>query len=945
MKTSFTNYNDQLIGPINHILHLMTKLISILVFTLFTFTFSYSQTKHFEISGKLISKKDNSVLESATVYLQNVRDSTLISYTISDQNGTFLLEDKTSDKEINFFVSYIGYKTFYKKIKLDKSSINLGNIPLKMDSNTLDEIILKSSAPITIKKDTIEFNVKSFKTKKDANIEDLLKELPGFEINENGEITINGKKMNKILINGKPFFGDDPTIATKNLSKDIIEKVQVLDTKTDAQAFTGEESDGNNKTINLVIKKENNKGAFGRLAAGLGSDERYEAAGMYNRFNNDLQLSVLAAGNNINSPGFSYGEINKMFGGNSSYNIDRQVFGYDNKGIVVSKNAGLNFANDWGKKITVATNYFFANTDSENKTSFERENILPDNRFFNNASSNSISNVDKHSTETKVKIKVDSTLLITITPSFRFINGTKTENNTGQSLDGSSTLINESTSSSFKENKENFFSNNINFTKRIGKKGSFLKLDFFNRNSKTNATDLFASQVDIYGNSPETISRNFNKIEEGNDNTAIAGLKYRLPLKGKELSLDFNYSYRENTQESLRDVFDFNETTKEYNTTINNALSSDFEYHNTTNTTGLILTHKKKKWSNSLETRMVFRTLENIDYLRPNYNLKRDFNAMEIDYRLRYRSQKNSFSAAYSLKNNPANLSQLQTFVDITNPLEIITGNPNLKQVNYHRLYAYFHSYNLQKKSGINFYVSSDFQNNKIVAKRNINENLIRETTYTNVNGSYNVFADLGYNKGIKIDSVKSIDLRVGFRNSIRKSINFYNDVKYASLSKSITPKISARFVWKDITEVNLDYGISFSENTYNSDIFDNQNFSYHNLSLRTTNHFNKKFEWNNQLNYKYSPNLADNFNKSSLFWNATLAYSFMKDKATLTLKAYDILNQNTDARRIINQNYTEDRQSTVLKRYFMLSFSWKFNTLGKKGEVRGSGRGYRVIR
>ena len=223
--------------------------------------FSFSQTKSFEVSGIIYSEDDGTALESATVYLQRVKDSSLITYTISDKFGMFTLEGKTAEKEANLYISYIGYQTHFQAIKLDKDVLNLGKINLK-SSNALDEIVIKSQAPITIKKDTLEFNVSSFKTKKDANVEDLLKELPGVEIDEEGKIKVNGKEVNKILVNGKPFFGNDPTITTRNLTKDIVEKIQILDTKSKDQAFTGETSDGENKTVNLVIKEENNKGCL-----------------------------------------------------------------------------------------------------------------------------------------------------------------------------------------------------------------------------------------------------------------------------------------------------------------------------------------------------------------------------------------------------------------------------------------------------------------------------------------------------------------------------------------------------------------------------------------------------------------------------------------------------------------------------------------------------------
>lgn len=215
------------------------------------------------------------------------------------------------------------------------------------------------------------------KQKKDANVEDLLKELPGVEVDDDGKITINGKEVNKILVNGKPFFGDDPTITTRNLTKEIIEKVQISDTKTKAEGFTGEAGDAENKTINLTIKEENNKGVFGRVAAGAGTDKRYEFAGMVNIFDNEQRISVLAGGNNINSVGFSFGEIRKMFGGgnsisfngsNGSFTIDGRTFG-GGEGITKSNNAGVNYADELKKGVDISADYFYSGSSSYNAIS------------------------------------------------------------------------------------------------------------------------------------------------------------------------------------------------------------------------------------------------------------------------------------------------------------------------------------------------------------------------------------------------------------------------------------------------------------------------------------------------------------------------------------------------------------------------------------------------
>src|SRR5690554_6505507 len=335
------------------------KNLLLCIFIFFISVHSYSQ--NFKVSGTLIDEETQNPLEAATVFMETVQDSTLITYTITDRNGKFVLHGNTSVKKTRVNIGFVGYRSFQKEIDLNRPVQDLGNIPIAVSVASLDEVVVKSRAPITIKKDTLEFNVASFKTKKDATVEDLLKELPGVEVDEAGKIKVNGKEVSKILVNGKPFFGDDPTITTKNLTKEIIDKVQIVDSKTKSEAFTGEVTDGEEKTINLTISEEKNKGDFGRVAAGGGTDQRYEFAGMLNYFNNDQRVSVLAGGNNINSPGFSFGEIRKMFGNinsmsvssNGTFTIDGRTFG-GGAGITKSQNAGANYADVIGEKTDIS---------------------------------------------------------------------------------------------------------------------------------------------------------------------------------------------------------------------------------------------------------------------------------------------------------------------------------------------------------------------------------------------------------------------------------------------------------------------------------------------------------------------------------------------------------------------------------------------------------------
>lgn len=901
--------------------------------------FSFSQSKSFKITGNVIAADDKSPLESATVYLERVKDTTLVTYTITDKDGKFDLIEETYDDNLNLVISSIGFQNYTKTIKIDKEVINLGKIELQF-SNALDEVVVKSRAPITIKKDTLEFNVKSFKTKKDASVEDLLKQLPGVEVDDEGKITVNGKEVNKILVNGKPFFGDDPTITTRNLTKEIIEKVQITDTKTKSEAYSGEEGDKENKTINLTISEENNKGIFGRVAAGAGTDERYEFAGLLNRFNNDQRISVLLGGNNTNSPGFSFGEIQKMFGGgnsiyvnsNGTFRIDGRSFG-GGEGITTSTNAGANYADVLADGIDINADYFLATSNSENESITNRENILPDSRYFTESRSNSSNDSKNHSANLDFDVEIDSTFLINIKPSFRLSKSKTIYNSNEQSFDEDNMPINASNLNSFVETTAKNFSNDFNVTKRLGSNGAFLKL-LLNTEFNNTETDDFIDSETTFQDVTQNIDRNQFSDEEQTLKSIYTAFTYRLPIISKTFFLDFKYSLRSDKRESIRSTFDFDDTSQDYNV-FNEALSTNFDYTNRRSTPSMELTYRKEKWSISLDGGYVFRTLENKDALRPELSLKENFEAIELGANFNYQfSPKASMYSGYNLSNQPPQISQLQPFQNVSNPLNTVTGNPNLKPSNNHGFYFGYNAFDFQKKTGFYSYVNANIVNDQVVAKTTVDENLARNTTFTNVDGNYSLYASATYSKTVKLDTLKTLKYRIGMYANINRSVNFNNDVQYASKNTSLTPNASLTFTWKKVMEIVPNYRLSITKNSYNLADFENQEFLRHTLGVRTATFLPEKFEWRNDIDYSYNPNVAAGFQKSAWFWNSTLAYSMLKDNATLTLKVYDLLNQNTNARRTATQNYIQDSQSTVLQQYFMLSFSWKFNSLGKKGET-----------
>ncbi|SDS39311.1 CarboxypepD_reg-like domain-containing protein [Polaribacter sp. KT25b] len=892
---------------------------------LFISTIAFSQTKKFTISGIIKSEDDKELLESATVHLERLKDSSIVSYTISNEKGAFNLEGETSDSKIKLVVSFIGFKPYSKII--DVKNQNVGSL-LLTGSNVLDGVVIKSSAPITIKKDTLEFNVKSFKTKADANVEDLLKKLPGVEVDDEGAITVNGKSVNKILVNGKPFFGNDPTITTRNLTKDIIEKIQISDTKTNAQAFSGEDSDGENKTINLTIKKENNKGYFGKVAAGAGTDDRNEYAGMITRFKQSERIGLLAGGNNINSPGFSFGNQRLQFGGNN------RSFG-GGQGIVTSNNYGANYINSFGKIFEFSGDYFYKNSSSDNKSTSDRETFLSDGTsFYRNSENTSLNDSDSHDASIDFEVEIDSTFRIDIESDFNKNLNTNRYNSISETLDNSKILTNDSQIGSIADSDKETFNNEINLTKRFGSKGAFLRVELTANLSKTLTDDFVKSETNIYGSDSEQIIRDQYSDGSSNVKELASEITYRFPIIANNLFLDAAYTIGNTKTTNKRSTFDFDDNTNDYSD-FSELLSTDFKYSDKISRPSLELEFRNEKWSASTEIALNNRTLENTDYLRPETNLEREFNNLEYGLNVRFRkSRANSYRLRYNFRNSTPSLSQLQPFRDESNPLNIVTGNPALSPSKTHSLRFGAANFNWQNRTGFWSYANISFTNDRVVAKTTINTStLIRETTYANVDGFISARAGGSYSSTKKWEDFGSLKTEFRVFADYSKNINFNNDVQYSSKIVSISPNIGFDFSWDDILQIRPSYTISFSKNTYDIDSFSNKDFTNHDVTIATSTNFLKKFEWLNDVNYNYNPNIADGFQKSAWFWNTTLRYSILKDNGAISLKIYDILDQNTNARRVATEDYIQDSSSTVLNQYAMLSFTWKFNSLGNSGK------------
>ena len=444
------------------------------------------------LKGKLIDSVGKQPLKDASITILEAKDSTLDVFGLAKADGSFQV-DRISFGEMIVLIKFQGFEAYSKKINFSKanSSVDLGTIYMKLAANDLGEVTVTQS-PITIKKDTVQFNASSFKTKPNAVMEDLLKKLPGVQVEADGTVKAQGENVQRILVDGKRFFGDDPKLATKNLPPDMIDKIQVFDALSDQSAFTGFDDGNRIKTINITTKKDKRKGYFGRAVVGAGSDSdegRYDNSVNLSHFNGDMQLTFTGQANNVNKQNFS---IQDMFGGGGAARggggggggrggVSIAAPASTSGGIVNTLAAGLNYKDVWGKKTDVSGSYFFNDQKTYREQKSFTQNLIPgspDSSIFNDQTNNTVSKNQNHRINFNIEHQFDSSNSVIIRPNISFQETESVNDVTTFSTRGTSKNLNNSIAKTIRENTGYTAGIEATFRHRFKKKGRTYSIAF-----------------------------------------------------------------------------------------------------------------------------------------------------------------------------------------------------------------------------------------------------------------------------------------------------------------------------------------------------------------------------------------------------------------------------------------------------------------------------------
>ena len=889
-------------------------------FVFFLYSISSFAQKSTVISGKVVTEKD-SPIESATIYLMHPKDFSIVVYTLSDKNGHFKLETKSGSQNNILKISAEGYLEFSDTIEKPAQNIDLGVVRLMKYDVELDEVIIKNEAPIRIKKDTIEFNASSFELRPDANVEALLKELPGVTIDMNKKIMVNGKKVNQILVNGKPFFDADGKIALQNLPAELIKKVQVSDTKTKEQEFTKQASTSENVSINLTIDKKKNKGFFGKLLSGYGSAERYESSALLSYFKDKRRISFLASSNNINASGFSMNEVFDNMGGGRN---DGSGGSFGSRGGITKSNMiGISYTDEWFKGESTDLNYYFnnSNTDNTNKTS--ELTLLPTGSLLSKSASKSDQDFNRHNVSLNFEYKVSPSIKVFFAPAIQTGKTISVNVFDRKTWDENNQLINSSNSFNTTESNNTNFRNNLRFFLNAKKKGRYLTASFENENSR-NDVDSKVNSLTVFaeGTSPDDL-RNQNVTQKNNRDKYIGNLQYFEPVTD---SLRLNFSVITDYEKTSDDkkTFDRNGQDMEYDV-FNESLSNfnSFNSFGVNPKVGFSMSIKKLDLSASAGT-SVIRTENHAFYLNETIDLNKNYfipnGTISANYSI---SQSQSVLMMYERKYTIPSGNQVLAVADLDNPLVVRTGNPNLKASTFHFLQTGFSSYNFESDSGYFLHFSTTYFDNQIVGASAYNSSGKQISTFDNVEGTYDILLAGEWNKRIKKD-VNTFGLRFSLYANYNLNKGFTNNQLYEAKAFRLNPGFGFTYEYGELLNIQPYYNFTYNDIRYNNTSLSSTSNTTHNFNVEITNFWPKNWVFGNDFGYNYNSNISGPYKRDFYLWNTSLSYKFAK-QFTFKVKVYDLLNQNQSTSRTITSTAVVDSESNVLKRYIMFSLLYKF--------------------
>lgn len=895
---------------------------------------------------------------SATITLLQKKDSSLVSFTMTDAKGHFTLTGLAYG-EYRLMVTHINYHNSNRFITINNThrEVDLGQLALTDKSKMLDEVIVTAEAPpVTLVGDTVQYNAGSFKTVPNASVEDLLKKLPGIKVEKDGTVKAQGQEVKKVMVDGKEFFGTDPKIATRNLPADAIDKVQVYERMSDQAQLTGFDDGNSEKTINLTLKKDKKKGMFGKITAGAGNKDRYEGKFNVNSFKGARQLSVIGMGNNTNAEGFSFRDMlsfnsgmnREAAGGGPRIQInmanDNNNGGNTNDGIKTIWGGGINYNNIIGNKTEFTSNYFYNRYSPNTESWTQRQYFLPDSSYFYNQHAQTQNLNNSHKLNLGADIQIDSFHSLKISPSLGYQQSSSKIYSDYQTLSAEQLPGSDGFSDAYSYNEGFNVRNDLLFRKKFKQKGRTFSLSLQN-NWNTSDGDGSLITANTFRNAAgqkvrtDSIDQQYTSSSDLSGYTARA--VYTEPLFKKSL-LEFSVAKSHTKSTSSKLTYDYNETSSKHDL-LNEALSNDYENIYGYNSAGFRWRMQQNKWNLSAGVNWQQSELEGkIISGNKDSVIGQSFYNWLPNARFQYSfTRYKTLRLNYTTSTNQPTVSQLQPVPDISDPLNIRAGNPDLKQDFTHALLLNFFSVNPFQNKNLFAFVNLRRTDNKIVNYDIIDSLGVKTTMPVNVDGVYDINGDISW--GFPLKFIKG-DVNLSTGAGYTKSKQFINGVMNGIDALDIGPNLRLDFSLSEKLDLILNGGFSYYKTKYSLQPALNTEYFNQVYSSELSWQLPHNFFFNTEFTYTINSQRAAGFNTEVPLWNAWISKQFLRfNRGELKFSAFDLLNRNIGVSRNANQNYIEDKRVVTLQRFFMLSFTY---SLSKNGLAMGDAeKGMRIIR
>jgi len=911
------------------------------IFLTFILNDCFSQSKSAgSVKGRIVDTAGKQDLSQATVSVTPVNDSSAAQFVVTNKQGSFFVRNLKAGK-YRLIITFEGYQAVVKRFIIDTTELNVDFATIYMQKATQEmAAVIVQRPPMAVKGDTVEYNAAMYTTKPNAVAEDLLKKFPGIQVDASGNITAQGETVQRVLVNGKRFFSDDPKLATRNLPPDIIEKIQVFDDLDDQSKFSGFDDGNRVKTLNITTKKDKRQGYFGRTVAGAGTDEDYDESINMHRFDNDQQISLLGQGNDINKQNFTIQDILGSSGSRrGSGGGPAAATNQSSPGVTTVWAGGVNYKDSWGPKTDITGSYFynFQHVASNGSSTSFRNNF---NSSDSSNTSNQVQSAFQRTTNQRIYFnleeKFDSTNSLIFRPNVTFQTTKPNGSSSSSTVDQNGSPVNELSGHTSSINSGfNINGSNLTFRHKFAKPLRTFSLDINGTVNVNDGDGYYYSQNNYYKLFPgsfdslQVINQYYNdSLHSYNFSPTIS---YTEPV-GKNQVIEINYNYTYNKSNTINNTYDFLDSAHGF-ASFDSLFSNSYKF--TSNSNRFTLNYRIQNPKFNLNFGSGIQLLD-FDSYNTTKNISVTHNYVNLTPTVNFRysfSKTERLQFFYMGRTGTPSASQLQPLTTTSDDVSFVVGNPNLKPQFTHSLRILFSSFDPGTQRVIFATVNASTIVNDIQSATIPNQKGGQTSTFVNLDGTYNLSGYFNY--GIALKKPKS-------------NLNFITNLNYSqSQTLADTARFGAPVVYQHDYVKNTSIGETISWTTNIKKNFD-MNFSsastYNiaNNSLRTSqnlNYFTQKFSaeftaYTNSgwliaatFDYTYTNTHIQGYNASVPLLSPSIAKSLFKKKnGEIRLSTFDLLNANTYVNKSTSSSgYTASRTNT-LSRYLMLTFTWNLN-------------------